>query len=284
MKRQCGSFGSGKGVLQFPDHVKPKALWGICVCLKTGSIYVSDPSQDSNQVHIFSATKVYQKSFCTTAENKDLTIPRGMDITNSNELIIACDKEIAIFSLEGVFKDKFGRDILSNPCDVKIHQQTHTAFVADVYNDRIVEFSLQGDFLRELGLRGDKPGELCHPSSIAFSPNSRELYISDCYNKRIQVFSVDPESQDNGTSIRCFGDGSIKSPRGLLVTSEGFVFVVQRTDHCISVFDSNGVDIHTFGHALNDQDNDLKQPFCVAFSQDGMLLVTEYLNKRVQLF
>ena len=64
-------------------------------------------------------------------------------------------------------------------------------YVADGYtNARIVEYSPEGQKLREWGARGSGPGEFILPHSIAVDENGF-VYVADRENGRVQRFSPD---------------------------------------------------------------------------------------------
>ena len=47
-------------------------------------------------------------------------------------------------------------------------------------------FEANGEFLRQIGCRGDDPGQLMYPYGIAVDPEDN-LYVCDLGNHRIQV-------------------------------------------------------------------------------------------------
>jgi DNA-binding beta-propeller fold protein YncE len=69
-------------------------------------------------------------------------------------------------------------------------------FISDGYiNSRVAKFDKNGNWIKQWGDRGTKPGEFNTPHSIA-SDARGNIYVADRANRRIQVF--DP----NGTFIR----------------------------------------------------------------------------------
>ncbi|HME09993.1 MAG TPA: peptidyl-alpha-hydroxyglycine alpha-amidating lyase family protein [Bryobacteraceae bacterium] len=64
-------------------------------------------------------------------------------------------------------------------------------FISDGYiNSRVAKFDKNGDWVKQWGDRGNKPGEFNTPHSIA-SDAQGNVYVADRGNRRIQVF--DPE-------------------------------------------------------------------------------------------
>ena len=65
-------------------------------------------------------------------------------------------------------------------------------FVADGYrNARIIEYTAEGDKVREWGSAGDEPGQFRLPHSIAV--DGGVIYVADRENGRIQRFNLDGE-------------------------------------------------------------------------------------------
>lgn len=113
---------------------------------------------------------------------------------------------------------EFGEDErrLSQPTDVAV-TNTGDIFVADGYgNNRIVQFTAEGKYVKQWGTMGTEPGEFCNPHAIALDSKGR-LYVADRYNVRIQVFSQEGEVLDVWNDVVI--------PWGLWITPEDDVWV-----------------------------------------------------------
>jgi sugar lactone lactonase YvrE len=86
-------------------------------------------------------------------------------------------------------RGKAGRDKkhFNKPTDVAITRQGDF-YVSDGYgNSRVVHFNSEGEYLREWGELGTRPGQFSTPHAIAV--NSKGLvYVADRNNVRVQVF------------------------------------------------------------------------------------------------
>jgi len=71
-----------------------------------------------------------------------------------------------------------------------VHQRTGHVYVADSFNDRVVEFDPSGAFVRSWGRTGSAPGELLVPWGIAVDSSSDRIYVSDSGNHRVQIFNL----------------------------------------------------------------------------------------------
>ncbi len=83
-----------------------------------------------------------------------------------------------------------GKDTFNKPSDVLVAPNGHI-YVADGHfpggNNRIVEFSADGTFVRQFGQYGTGPGDLFDPHALAMDSQGR-LFVGDRANSRIQIF------------------------------------------------------------------------------------------------
>ena len=80
--------------------------------------------------------------------------------------------------------------VFSRPTDVG-WDAAGNIFVTDGYgNSRVVKFDRNGRFVKEAGTRGDKPGQLNLPHTMAMDAQGN-VYVGDRSNTRVQVFDND---------------------------------------------------------------------------------------------
>jgi hypothetical protein len=80
--------------------------------------------------------------------------------------------------------------VFSRPTDVG-WDAAGNIFVTDGYgNSRVVKFDKNGRFLKQAGARGDQPGQLNLPHTMAMDANGN-VYIGDRSNARVQVWDND---------------------------------------------------------------------------------------------
>ncbi len=133
----------------------------------------------------------------------------------------------------------------------------------------IYKFSPQGELLFTLGTK-DVPGEdgthFNQPTDIAFGPQG-EMYVSDGYgNKRIAKLDAEggfllqwgSEGQD---------PGQFALPHGLTLDSSGLVYVADRENWRVQVFDPDGEFITQWTH--------IGRPFEVVYVLDGFIWVCD---------
>lgn len=101
----------------------------------------------------------------------------------------------------GVIGD--GERTLNRPSDVLVAPDG-SIFVADGhganYNNRIVKFDAEGNYLMEWGTTGGENGEFRDPHALAMDSQGR-LFVGDRANSRIQLFTQDGEHLQTWTQF-----------------------------------------------------------------------------------
>src|ERR1043166_8276263 len=111
-------------------------------------------------------------------------------------------------------------------------------FVADSHRHRIVVFDLQGNFQREFGKRGFRPGEFNFPTHLA-ADSQGNLLVTDSMNGRVQMLDAEGRFKNQ---MGNFGDstGQFSRPKGVAVDSFGHAYVIDGLFDNIQVFDGAG--------------------------------------------
>jgi len=115
-------------------------------------------------------------------------------------------------------------------------------WVADATGHVVYKVNGQGTVLMQLGERGAPGTDREHfnlPTDMAFGPNG-EVYVSDGYaNPRVVKFSRDGKYLlEWGT--RGSGPGEFQLPHNLVADAQGRVYVTDRDNRRVQVFDGNG--------------------------------------------
>ena len=233
--------------------------------------------------------------------------------------------KVKLFQVRPVLS--FGKQRLSvkmfyYPWGVAVNARDEIA-VTDSFNHRVQVLKNDGKFLRSLGVKGSKAGELTFPTGIAFHKNGN-IFVADTGNERIQIFSGE------GAYVGMFGgkgslDCQLSQPRGLSVDSDGnilvadtgnklikifspdgkflmkiggqgsftspihcvqrdrYLIVSDRAEHCIKVLDRNGDFQYKFGKQ-GGGDGEFIYPYCLSVNNSGHLMVCDSNNNRIQVF
>jgi NHL repeat len=172
-------------------------------------------------------------------------------------------------------------------------------FISDGYiNSRVAKYDKNGDWVKQWGERGTKPGEFNTPHSIA-ADRDGNIYVADRGNRRIQVFdtsggflreikidvpvppTADPwmgnppspqqaEAQSGAPWAICITPG----PTQYLYSSDGFpgrIYKLSLDGKVLGVMGSSGRQLKQFGWIHE-----------MACPSENVLYVAEILNWRVQ--
>ena len=129
-------------------------------------------------------------------------------------------------------------------------------------------------YLKKVGARDtSSDGELNGPMGLAFDKDD-QLYISDSYNHRVQVFTKD------GTFLRKWGtygagEGELNLPWGITVDKEGDVYVADWKNSRVQKFSPDGEFLAAFG-GPGSGDGELHRPSGVAVDKDGDVYVADW--------
>jgi sugar lactone lactonase YvrE len=154
------------------------------------------------------------------------------------------------FDAKGNFVKAFGKGMLLFPHGVTIDNDNHLwitdAHVGNGKGDDILEFDRAGKLLRTLGkpgVSGVGPGIFHEPNAILVAPNGdifvAEGHTEDKSSARIVKFDHD------GKFITQWGEtgsgaGQMNVPHSLAMDREGRLYVADRWNNRIEVFDQNG--------------------------------------------
>ncbi|HJU19056.1 MAG TPA: peptidyl-alpha-hydroxyglycine alpha-amidating lyase family protein [Stellaceae bacterium] len=150
---------------------------------------------------------------------------------------------VAIFDADGNFLRSWGEGVFSRPHGVFMGPDD-TIWLTDDGDHTVRHCTLDGKVLLTLGIPGEpKPymsGEPFHRCThTALSPQG-DLYVSDGYgNARIHKFSPD------GKLLLSWGEpgtdpGQFNIPHNICCDPDGWVYVADRENHRVQVFDGEG--------------------------------------------
>jgi sugar lactone lactonase YvrE len=131
------------------------------------------------------------------------------------------------------------------------------------------------------GRRGEAPGELNFPVSVALAADS--LWIGDTLNFRVQRLDL-----SNGIplgQLGRLGDTSGDTPRlkGIAQDAAGHLWLTDGQLDRVTLYDPDGVFLMSIGRTGSDP-GEFAFPAGVAAHPDGRIAVADSLNRRVQIF
>lgn len=168
-----------------------------------------------------------------------------------------------VFDRDGTFIRTWGEGLFTRPHGVTFDDGL--LYCVDDDGHWIGKFTAEGELVDQIGTRGlgapAQSGEpFNRPTKVAMAPRSGELYIAGGYgNARVHKFSA------NGTHLFSWGDygndpGQFNLPHSVCTDSQGKVYVADRENHRIQIFDDGG--------SYVDQWNNMHRPCGLNISGD----------------
>jgi len=214
-----------------------------------------------------------------------LILPVGLAVDEKGNIYVSDGglKKVCVFSPKGEYLRSIGdAEQIERPTSIAIDTTRRVLYVVDTPAHTIRVFNLDdGSFIRTIGKRGRKEGELNFPGYVFVGPNGY-LYVNDALNGRIQVF--DTEGKFVNTFGR-FGDasGTFATPKGIAVDSDRNIYVADAGFDNIQIFNSQGRLLLDFGRS-GQAPGEFWTPSGLYFDSKDRLYVADAYNRRVQIF
>ena len=154
------------------------------------------------------------------------------------------DPKILVYDADGARLDEWTHAAFRHPAGIHGISVTadDTLYVTDVLDHVVHRFTLDGTLLGTLGTAGrpGAPGQPFNSPTQAFQAPSGDLYVADGYGQaRIHRFAAD------GTLLASWGEpgggpGQFDTPHSIGVDRRGQVWVADRENQRVQVFDGDG--------------------------------------------
>ncbi len=148
---------------------------------------------------------------------------------------------VQVYSLDGQFIRAWGQDHVKNAHSIRLDPQG-MVWLADIGNHLVMQFTPEGKLLRTLGTQ-DRPGcdesHFDQPTDMVITP-AGDIFVADGYgNNRIVHFDK------TGKYVKSWGKlgtapGEFSLPHAIVMDSRGRLYVADRNNVRIQVFDQNG--------------------------------------------
>jgi DNA-binding beta-propeller fold protein YncE len=181
------------------------------------------------------------------------------------------DHPMMVFDSDGEFLRSWGEGIFTRPHGVALGPGD-TLYCIDDGDHTVRQLTFEGEVLTTIGEPG-KPAEYMSGApfhrctDVALDPKTGEIYVSDGYgNARVHKYSPD------GKLLFSWGEpgtdpGEFNIVHNIATDKDGYVYVADRENHRIQVFDSNG--------RFETQWVSMHRPCTIYISQDQLVYVGE---------
>lgn len=203
-----------------------------------GRVYVSDMGLAA--IFVFDPTEGQARLLKRVDQSRVFMAPSGIAIGDDGHLFVA-DSQLGLVAhidSSGRPFGPVGEGVLRRPTGVAFDRSQRRLYVADTDENALKVFNSSGALVMTIGGAGAELGQFNRPTHLAIWRN--ELYVTDTFNSRIQVLSL-----DDGKPIRAIGTrgtyvGQFAIPKGVAVDSDGNVYVVESLFDHLLVFNREG--------------------------------------------
>ena len=166
---------------------------------------------------------------------KELNFPRGVTVVNNQLLVSDCNNgRIQVLTTELEHVKQIGSKGAGNGQFQSVEDiatdKEQNMYVSDHGNSHIQVLNKDGKFFRSIRNKGSGLGNLSSPAGVCVDDHHDIVYVVECGNQCVSVFRKD------GQFVSSFGKGDLVWPRGVVIDSDGFVYVCNDGDSGISVF------------------------------------------------
>lgn len=180
-------------------------------------------------------------------------------------------RPVTVFGADGTYLGSWGEDTLQDAHGIHVGPDG-AVYLTDRDAHEVLKCAPDGSVLMRLGRRGEPSWQapFNHPTGIAVAVDG-EIYVSDGYaNARVHRFAADGTFL-GGWGRPGSGPGEFRTPHDVCLTSDDRVFVCDRDNHRVQLFDRDG----TFLEAWTDH----FRPTSVAEDREGFLYVTDLISR-----
>tara|TARA_B110000116_G_scaffold41968_1_gene34342 strand:+ start:134 stop:1162 length:1029 start_codon:yes stop_codon:yes gene_type:complete len=179
---------------------------------------------------------------------KDWTLKEATAVAvNSNDEVIVFNrgtKPIIVFDTDGNYLNSWGENIFTNAHGISVDDENNI-YCVDSGDNTVRKFDSYGKLIFQIGKEGEKAEKMSGipfavPTQVAIDSNNQDLYVADGYsNAKVHKYNKDGKYLfswgESGT-----GEGQFNIVHNISTDSEGLVYVADRENHRIQVFDKNG--------------------------------------------
>ena len=202
--------------------------------------------------------------------------PTGLAVSKKGHLYISDGKSNSIkkFKMSGELISKFGTEgnadgRFCSPRGIVV-TQSDLVCVCDKDNHRIqVLNDMQLYYM--FGKKGEQPGYLTEPFDLALNSTEELLFISDCKNCRVQLFTL------GGQFLKLFGDftnfpKSLLNPTGICYAPDGHVLTCISQRSRVLIFDEDGTQVSTIEGTYKGKRR-FEDPVGIVMKSNGQIVI-----------
>lgn len=210
--------------------------------------------------------------------------PRAVGATAAEVYVIDATGRVQVFTHDGAYCRGWALPEIANGTPTAVRETADgRVLIADTHYSRILEYSPEGELLRQWGSYGTGPEQFVYPTSIVLAPDGA-YYISEYGMDAERVHVFDAERR----FLREWGglgedEGQFSRAMALDVDAANTVYVCDTTNHRVQCFSPGGQLLRVIG-GVGSEPGRIKFPYDICLAPDGSLVLCEYGNNRISRF
>jgi DNA-binding beta-propeller fold protein YncE len=165
----------------------------------------------------------------------------AVDKNDNVYVVTRANPPVQVYDTAGKFIRSWGEDTIKTPHQIKIDTDGNV-WISDIGYHTVMKFTPQGKLLLTIGTKGELGRDKTHlnmPTDMAVTPKG-DVFVSDGYGNA-RVVHFDP----TGKYVKEWGElgskpGQFSIPHAICIDSRGRLYVADRNNVRIQVFDQDG--------------------------------------------
>ncbi len=242
-----------------------------------GNVFIAD--RGNNRIQVFDSNLKLKSSITS-----NLSRPKGLAIGSDDTLFVVDEASAAvlIFNKDLDFVGRIGagegfaEDELYRPRGIAV-SSSGTIYVADTGNCRLKIFNQEKEFVTIVNCLESLLAVSFMPLYVAQSPEGK-IVVSDWLNSKIFIFSEHYDLEKSLGSKTGPIDYRFNDPRGIAFDNEGRLFVADKGNKQIKIFDSKFVYLETVSEAGG---QNFGSPRNFAFDKEGNVYISDVGRREI---
>ena len=208
---------------------------------------------------------------------EQLNCPSDVTVENETGNIYIADQSnncVKVFDSTGKYLFNFGDNEgnLYSPLSVAI---CGDRILISQGNHCILNYQLNGKFISKIGNYGNGELKFNYPYGLTIDESNGNIYVSDCYNNRIQILSQDFRF------IYQFGKDIVKLPCNVKLSKQ-CIFVLVKSNPCLHLFNYN----HILQKSVISRGKGMQMinPCYFFIDQTDNILISDYGSNSIDIF
>jgi DNA-binding beta-propeller fold protein YncE len=208
---------------------------------------VGDPPSDDGPRYVVDPTWPKKPADCPWAATPGIAVDKQDHVY----VFTRAEPPVQVYAPDGRFVRSWGSDTIATPHQIRIDHEGHV-WVADIGTHTIQKFTPDGKLMLALGTPRQPGCDETHfdkPTDLTILPNG-DVFVSDGYGNRRVVHFDKAGKFVNQWGGEGTAPGQFALPHSIAADSQGRLYVADRENARLQVFDTTGKLLHVWDELL----------------------------------